>query len=142
MESNREVAVDSTHPILLFDGVCNLCNGTVQWIIERDRTGRVHFASLQSELGAQLLEAARLPKENLQSVMLYENGHIHTYSDAPLRVARYLDGGWSVLQYLAIVPRPIRDVVYRWIARNRYRWFGKRDACMIPTPELRHRFEN
>lgn len=127
-------------PILLFDGVCNLCNGAVQWVIRHDPEGRIHFAALQSEIGQQLLEKAGLPTEELSTVIFSHNGHLYTRSDAALELLRQLGGSWSLLYGLKIIPRPIRNGIYDWVARNRYRWFGKRESCMIPTPDLKARF--
>lgn len=127
-------------PILLFDGVCNLCNGTVQWIIRHDPAGRFRFAALQSPAGQRLLRRAGLPVDALDTVVLYEQGRFYTHSDVPLRVCRQLGAPWSWLYPLRFVPGALRDAVYRWVARHRYRWFGRRDQCMIPTPELRARF--
>jgi predicted DCC family thiol-disulfide oxidoreductase YuxK len=126
--------------ILLFDGVCNLCNGSVQFVIKRDPKGKFLYAPLQSEVGQALLEQYDLPVETMNSVVLVENGKVYTRSDAPLQVARGLGGLWPITAIFFLVPRFIRDGIYDWIARNRYRWFGKREACMIPTPELKQRF--
>lgn len=128
------------HPILLFDGVCNLCNGTVQWVLKHDSRGALRFASLQSDAGQQLLREAGLPGDEFNTVVLYESGLFYTRSDVVLRLFRHLGGAWAWLAWLSIVPRFIRDGIYDRIARNRYRWFGKRESCMMPTPELRSRF--
>ncbi|MCB0548247.1 MAG: thiol-disulfide oxidoreductase DCC family protein [Phaeodactylibacter sp.] len=128
------------HPVLLFDGVCNLCNGAVQFIIERDPKGVFRFASLQSAAAKNLLEPYPEAPEDISTIVLLENSRMYTRSDAALRAARHLPGAWPALYGFLIVPRSIRDAVYNWIARNRYRWFGKKDQCMIPTPELRDRF--
>lgn len=126
--------------ILLFDGVCHLCHGAVQFILQRDPHGRIHFASLQSEKGQELLSAYRY-EGNLQSVVLIEDGQLYTKSDAVLRVGRKLNGAWPALSLMGMAfPRRLRDVVYNWIARNRYRWLGKSDQCMLPTPDIRSRF--
>jgi predicted DCC family thiol-disulfide oxidoreductase YuxK len=126
--------------ILLFDGVCNLCHQAVQFIIHRDPHGRIHFASLQSEAGRMLLARFHLPETYLDSIVLIDDGKIYTQSTAALRIARKLHGWWPALYLLILVPRFIRDPLYKWIARNRYRWFGKREACLLPTPQLRKRF--
>ena len=126
--------------VVLFDGVCNLCNGSVQFIIRRDPAGRFRFASLQSEAGQALLRRHGLDPDDLSSVILVEDGRAYARSDAALRVARGLSGAWRAAGALRVVPRPLRDLVYGWVARNRYRWFGRREACMVPTPELRGRF--
>jgi predicted DCC family thiol-disulfide oxidoreductase YuxK len=130
----------ASHAVILFDGVCNLCNGFVRFIVERDPSGYFHFVSLQSELGLALLEGHDLPSTSLDSVVLVEGNRVHTRSDAVLRIARGLRGGWPLLTVFRIVPRPLRDFAYDWIAANRYRWFGRKDECMLPTPELRGRF--
>ncbi|NNE34797.1 MAG: thiol-disulfide oxidoreductase DCC family protein [Rhodothermales bacterium] len=131
---------DLTAPILLFDGVCNLCNRTVDFIVRHDTDGIVKFASLQSETGRALLDRAGLPGDYDASLVLVEDGRYTTESTAALRVARYLEAPWSWAHVLRIVPTFARDAVYRWISRNRYAWFGKRDTCRIPTAEERSRF--
>lgn len=125
--------------VILFDGVCNLCNGAVTFIIDRDPDAHFRFAPLQSEVGRALLGDAA-PSEALQSIVLLEGGERYTHSDAALRVARRLRGPWPLLYGLILLPRPLRDRLYTWVAENRYRWFGKRDACRLPTPELKGRF--
>lgn len=133
---------DATHPVVLFDGVCNLCNSSVQFIIDRDPKGTLRFASLQSEAAAKLLRQHDLtpPEGDPDSILLVEDGAVYSHSSAALRIARRLSGVWSVLYVFMLVPRPLRDLVYRFIARNRYRWFGKSEMCRVPTPELRERF--
>ncbi len=126
--------------ILLFDGVCNLCNGAVQFVIERDTRQAFKFASLQSEAGQSLLQRFQLPTEKFDSFVLVEGEKFYTESTAALRVTRQLPGAWSWLYAFIIVPKPIRDFVYRTIAKNRYRWFGIQESCMMPTPELKARF--
>lgn len=131
----------SMHPILLFDGVCNLCNGFVQFLIKRDPGGVFRFASLQSEAAEKLLdEKAPDLKDSLSTVVLIEGGQVYTHSDVALRVVRHLGGAWPLLQVFYILPKPLRDAIYNFVARNRYRWFGKKDQCMVPTPELKSRF--
>lgn len=129
-----------TQPILFFDGVCNLCNAAVTFVIERDTKAHFLFASLQSEMGRNVLKQLGRSPEQFDSFILWENGRFYERSTAALRVARHLSGGWPLLYGFMIVPKPLRDAAYSFIARNRYRWFGKRDACMIPTPELKARF--
>jgi predicted DCC family thiol-disulfide oxidoreductase YuxK len=127
--------------VVLFDGVCNLCNGAVNFIIDRDPSARFRFAALQSSQAAALLAPlGRVPEVEPTSFILVEDGHVYERSTAALRVARRLPGAWKLFYAFVVVPRPVRDVVYRFIARNRYRWFGKADACRMPTPELRARF--
>jgi len=122
--------------IVLFDGVCNLCNGAVKFILARDPRGRFRFASLQSNVARRLLHG----DASLESIVLIEAGTTYTKSAAALRIARGLRFPWPSLYALVAVPRPLRDWVYNWVARNRYRWFGKRDMCAVPTPQLRGRF--
>ncbi len=128
--------------ILLFDGVCNLCTGVVQFVIERDTQNKFRFASLQSEAGQAFLQKFRLPTQKFDSFILIEGDRYYTESRAALRLARQLPGAWSWLYGFIIVPKFIRDFVYRTVARNRYRWFGTQESCMIPTPELQARFLN
>ncbi len=129
-------------PVILFDGVCNLCNGSVQYVIRHDRDALFKFASLQSDSGQQLLHKYQLPLNNFNSFVLIEEEKIYTRSTAALRVARKLSGMVKLLYGFIIVPAFIRDTVYDLIARNRYKWFGKKDTCMIPTPALKSRFLN
>lgn len=132
--------MERNHPIVLFDGVCNLCSGSVQFILKRDPEGRFRFASLQSEAGRSLMTEHELDPDALSSVVVIEDGRAYQESSAALRIARHLPGAWKLLRVFVVIPRPIRDAVYRLIARNRYRWFGKTEACWLPTPELRARF--
>ena len=127
-------------PILLFDGVCNLCNGFVKEVITRDPKGIVRYASLQSTAGQQLLASMGLKDFSMDTVVLIEGKEIFVKSDVALRLFRHLGGGWSYLYYLSIIPKFIRDTVYDLIARNRYRWFGKKEVCMLPRPEWEDRF--
>lgn len=128
------------YPIILFDGVCNLCNGSVLFIIRRDPKARFRFASLQSTYGENFLKHNSLSTEEYDSIVLIEGGRFYTQSTAALRIAKRLNGAWPLLYAGIIIPKFIRDAMYNVIAKNRYRWFGKKDACMIPTPALRSRF--
>lgn len=130
---------DAAQAIVFFDGVCNLCNGAVQFILKRERAAALMFAPLQ---GKKFLAAAgHPPPETPDSILFFENGVFYRESDAVLRISRYLGQPWRFLGYLAwVLPRFLRDAIYRFIARNRYRWFGKREACYLPTPELKKRF--
>ena len=130
------------HSIILFDGVCNLCNGAVKFVIKRDNRNQFLFASLQSDEGKQILEEHNFPDNKMKSFFLVENGKVYDRSTAALRVARRLTGLWPLLYGFIIVPGFIRDGVYNWIAKNRYQWFGKKDECMMPTPELKAKFLN
>ena len=132
--------MEDKNAIVLFDGVCNFCNDSVNFTISRDPKGYFKFAALQSEEGQALLKQHQLPLETLDTLVLVEDGKAYTYSSAPLRIARKLSGLWPMLFIFIIVPSFIRHAVYKFIARNRYKWFGKKDACMMPTPEIRSRF--
>jgi predicted DCC family thiol-disulfide oxidoreductase YuxK len=129
-----------TAPILLFDGVCNLCNASVQWVLTHDRKGIFHFAALQSDTGKAILQKWGRPTEDFDSVVLIDGDRLLLHSDVPLEIVRRIGGGWRLLYVFKIIPRPIRDVIYRWVARNRYRWFGKKESCMLPQPEWKSRF--
>ncbi|GAA3917420.1 thiol-disulfide oxidoreductase DCC family protein [Hymenobacter algoricola] len=127
---------------ILFDGVCNLCNGFVQFVIRHDAAGRFRFASLQSASGQALLAAhgITLPATGPETVLLVEGGQVYTHSTAVLRIARGLGGAWRLLYAGRLLPRAFRDALYRFVARHRYQWFGRQDACTLPTPELQQRF--
>jgi predicted DCC family thiol-disulfide oxidoreductase YuxK len=125
---------------ILFDGVCNLCNSSVQFVINRDPHRSFQFAALQSISGKALLQQHHLPEANLYSVILIREGTVYQRSSAALQIARGLTGWWPLLYAFIIVPPFIRNAVYDWIASNRYRWFGEKNECMIPTPELKSRF--
>jgi predicted DCC family thiol-disulfide oxidoreductase YuxK len=130
----------SDHPIILFDGVCTLCNGWVQFIIKRDSPALFRFATLQSQTGQRLLAQYGLSLRSMETMVLIDGGSAFTKSDAALRIARYLPGVWPLFDILCIVPRFLRNRAYDLVARNRYRWFGKHDVCMVPTGDMRHRF--
>lgn len=126
--------------VIFFDGLCNLCNGAVQFTIERDKQNLFRFASLQSAYAAEKLTPFNIASENLDSFILLENGRVYLRSSAALRVAKKLNGLWPLLYGFIIVPGFIRDAVYNYIAKNRYKWFGKQESCWIPTPELKSKF--
>ena len=130
----------ATHPLILFDGVCNLCNGFVQFVIERDPPGRFQFAALQSEAARRVLGVHGAPGPLADSVVLIEEGKVYTGSTAALRIARGLRFPWPVVGVLLAIPRPWRDGIYAGVARRRYRWFGRREQCMVPTAATRSRF--
>ncbi len=130
------------NPIVLFDGVCNLCNSFVQFIIKRDKKKQFLFASLQSSRGQKLLKQHNLPTGFIDSFVLIHNDKAYTKSGGALQVAKLLGGFYSIFHVFIIVPRFIRDAVYNLIGRNRYKWFGKRESCTIPTLELKARFLN
>ena len=134
------VTQSSDQWIILFDGVCNLCNGSVQFIINRDKKRRFRFASLQSEFGQQQLKEIGLDPNQLHTIIFIKGKSFYNRSNAALEIARYLDGIWPVLYGFKIIPTFLRDAVYNLVAKNRYEVFGKKDACRLPTPELRYRF--
>jgi predicted DCC family thiol-disulfide oxidoreductase YuxK len=127
-------------PVILFDGICNFCNRSINFLIRQDKQKRFRFAPLQSEAGQKLLEQYHLPKKDFDSFVLIENGNVYKCSTAGLRLYSMLPWYWKWTQVFWLVPKFFRDGIYRFIAKNRYRWFGKKEACMIPTPEMRSRF--
>ena len=129
------------HALVLFDGVCNLCNGAVNFIIDHDPDGYFRFAPLQSEIARSYLDDDLSPAD-LSTLVLIEDNRTYVRSTAALRIARHLSGPWSLLSAALLLPRPLRDAVYRWVAQNRYHWFGRRDQCRVPTPGLQDRFLN
>ena len=130
------------NPVILFDGVCNFCNNAVNFVLRRDKKKQILFAPLQSETGKKLLEQYKLPMDDMHSFVFIEKGSVYTRSTAALRVCRYLSALWPLCYGAIIVPRFIRDAINDWIAKNRYKWFGVRQECMIPTPEIKARFLN
>ena len=129
-----------SRPIVFFDGVCNLCNKSVQFIIKRDKKKKFLFASLQGKHGQELLKKNDLPNDALNSFLLLEGERLYTHSTGALRVLKHLGGGWKILYGFIFLPKLLRDPIYNIIARNRYKWFGKKDQCMIPEPGLKERF--
>ena len=127
-------------PILLFDGHCNLCNAWIQFIVKRDSAGTIRFASLQSGAGRRLLEEHKIDENYIESLVFFEEERFSVSSTTALRTLSYLDDWQKHLIFLTDIPRSLRDLVYRFIARNRYKWFGRREQCMIPTTELSKRF--
>lgn len=126
--------------IVLFDGDCNFCDSSVQFIIKRDPAAHFLFTSLQSDKGVELVKQYNIPAD-VDSLVLIENGKAFTKSSAALRIAKKLDGLWHLFFLFILVPRKIRDGVYDYVAKNRYKWFGKKeDACMLPPPDVRKRF--
>ena len=128
------------HPLILFDGVCNLCNGAVQFVINRDKEGMFRFASLQSSSADRYLKKFRVKGQHLYSILLIKDNKLYDQSNAILEIARELSGLWPALYAFKIIPAFIRNAIYKLVASNRYRIFGKKDECMIPTPELKARF--
>ena len=128
------------NPVILFDGVCNFCNSAVNFTLKRNTKANIRFAPMQSEAGQKLLQQYTLPVDDMQSFIFIENGIVYKQSTAGLKVCRHLRGFWPMCYVFMIVPKFIRDGIYNWIAKNRYKWFGVKQACMIPTPEVRSRF--
>ena len=126
--------------LILFDGVCNFCNRAVNFVIDRDKAGYFKFAPLQSEIGEETRDRHGIDMLTTDSIVLVENEHAFLHSTAALKIARRLDGLWPAFYAFIIVPKPLRDWAYRLFASCRYKLFGRQDACMIPTPEVRARF--
>ena len=130
----------STHSIILFDGVCNLCNEAVNFVIKRDTGNVFKFTPLQEKQGVLLLKMHAVDTQKLDSIVLIENEKVYVKSSAALRIARKMSNLWPLFFVFLIIPSFIRDGVYDFIAKNRYKWFGKKEQCMIPTPGLREKF--
>ena len=138
--SYRQKDDATSPPVVLFDGVCRLCNRSVNYILRIDRTGRLKMASLQSEYGRRVLEGHGLKSDPLDSMMLLEGTRLTTKSTAVIRISKYLGGAWPMCMMALIIPRLIRDFLYDIIAKNRYRWFGKYDNCPLPDAKYEDRF--
>lgn len=132
--------METNHPIVFFDGVCNFCNYWVNFAIKRDKEKRLKFASLQGEYAKKILPPLGINQTLVDSVVLVDNGKVYTQSSAAFRICKYLDGGWKLGYGLMVIPKIIRDFFYGFIARNRYRWFGKKESCMVPGPGIKERF--
>ena len=133
--------MENSKKIILFDGVCNLCNRSVQFVIKRDKDDVFRFAALQSESGQKLVRERSLDTSTTDSIILIEPGiAYYTKSDAALQIGRQLRGYRTISTVLNLIPSRLRNIVYDFVARNRYKWYGKRDACMLPTPELKAKF--
>ena len=128
------------NPIVFFDGVCNFCNYWVNFSIRRDKNKKLRFAPLQGTTAASVLPSYSANPTEVESVLLLEKGKLYRDSSAALRIAKNLGGGWKLLYGLIIVPKFIRDAVYKWIARNRYKWYGRREQCMVPGTGIQERF--
>lgn len=127
--------------IILFDGICNLCNSAVQYIIKRDKNDEFRFATLQGEIGQQLINERTIDTSKLDSIILIEPGiAYYSKSTAALKISQSFGGFWKMAYVLKLIPRQLRDIVYDWVARNRYGWYGKKEKCMVPTPELKTKF--
>lgn len=129
-----------SNPLILFDGVCNLCSSWVQFVIKRDPTGMFRFASLQSGIGQDFLKSAHYPSGEFTSIILVKGPDYYLKSGAVLRIMQKLKFPWSMMVVFLLVPPFLRNFVYDIVAKNRYRWFGKQDECMVPTPDLKSRF--
>ncbi|WP_443946306.1 thiol-disulfide oxidoreductase DCC family protein [Pedobacter sp. AW1-32] len=129
-----------THPVIFFDGVCNLCNASVQFVLTHEKRDYFRFSALQGDYVRKLLPQFDIEIGNSNSVVLLENGLLYTKSTAALRIARRLNGLWPLLYSLIIVPKFLRDWVYNIIAKNRYKWWGRQETCWVPTPELKTKF--
>ncbi len=136
---SKEAAQQFKGSLILFDGVCNLCNGFVQFVLKNEQKPNFYFAPLQSEFGQNILTQYNL-SNNLETVIVIKNDKVLTQSDAALEIARDLKFPWPVVYFFKIIPGSIRNSIYKWVAKNRYNWFGKKESCMIPTPELKKRF--
>lgn len=130
----------NTNPVILFDGVCNLCNSSVQFVIKHDPKRQFRFASIQGDYGQQVLKQFHLPPDSLNSFILLKDNQIYTHSTGALKVAKQLSGAWPLLYAFIIIPAFIRNAVYQFIANNRYKWFGKKESCAMPSPELKALF--
>lgn len=137
---NHSFMNTAARPIILFDGVCNFCNGAINFLIRQDRTGQLLFAPLQSSAGQALLQQYGLPTEQFGSFVLIKSGNVYQKSSAALQVVPHLPWYWQWAKLGALLPVRWRDGLYDFIARNRYRWFGKQAVCMVPTKEVRARF--
>lgn len=126
--------------IILFDGVCNLCNASVNFVIKHDKKAQFLFASFQSDAAKEIMLHFNLKNLKLDSIVLVEGEKIYEKSTAALKIAKHLDGGFKAFYAFFIVPKFLRDLVYIFIAKNRYQWFGKRESCMVPSLELKNRF--
>lgn len=130
----------NSQSIILFDGVCNFCNGAVNFAIRHDKKGIIKFAPLQSAIGQQLLKQYNLPTQQMDSFIFIDGNVAYTQSTAAIKVCSNLNGLWPMCKVFLIVPKFIRDGLYNWVAKNRYKWFGEKESCMIPTPDIRARF--
>ena len=127
-------------PIVLFDGICNYCNAMINFIIKQDKKNKYLFATLQSGAGQKILKQWNLPGDSFESFLILDNGKLYSKSTAALRLYNQLPWYWKWTQLFWIFPKFIRDAVYNIIAKNRYKWFGRKEECMVPTSELKERF--
>lgn len=135
------MSMENQHKIVLFDGVCNLCNGAIQFMIKHDKKDVFRYAALQSDVGKKLVAERHIDTEKLDSIILIEPGiAYYDKSDAALEIGKHLEGYRTISSILSLIPMSLRNIVYDFIARNRYRWYGKKEECMIPTPALKAKF--
>ncbi|MFT4566422.1 MAG: putative DCC family thiol-disulfide oxidoreductase YuxK [Saprospiraceae bacterium] len=139
MDQNELNLLSKEHPIVFYDGVCNLCDGFVNFVIRNDPQGKIKFCALQDEQAVQIRKEARI-EDNIDTVVGLHNEKIHTHSDVLFLVAEKLGGYWLFILPLQYFHKGFRDLIYRWVARNRYNWFGKRETCIIPSSDLTARF--
>lgn len=132
--------MNKVNPVVLFDGVCNLCNSSINYIIDRDKSGYFKFAALQTDAGKQLLSQYNLPAQDYKSIVLIQNNRVYSKSTAVLHICKRMSGLWPLFYGFIILPKFLRDPLYDVVAKNRYHWFGKLDSCKIPTKELASRF--
>ncbi len=130
----------SSNNILLYDGICNICNASVQFVLNHEKNGQISFVSLQSELGIKLLKTHGLPTDYTDSLVFIEKNLAYTHSDAALHIAKHLKIPFSWLRIGMFLPKSFRNTIYNFIAKNRYKWFGKKESCMLPDPKIKHRF--
>lgn len=135
MGTNTEI-----NRIVFFDGVCNLCNASVNFIIDRDPHSKFKFAALQSDIAKEMLPDFKIDPNELESFVFYEDNKVYRRSRAALEIARRMRGGWPLFYAFVVIPGFVRDAIYNFVARNRYKWFGRQDSCRMPTPELSSRF--
>ena len=140
MPPNVSKVIHSLDHVVVFDGVCNLCAYSVKFILSHEANQLLRFMPLQSPAGAQLMSELGFDASDAKTFVLIADGRTYVKSDAAIRLSRYFSGAWALLRVLKIIPRPIRNWAYDVIATNRYRWFGRKDSCMVPTPALRERF--
>lgn len=127
------------YPFIFFDGICVLCNGTIDFVLKHDKGKHFRYVPLQSEAGKKAIKKLKLPPDT-DSVILYHENQVFTESDAAIEIVRLLPIPWKWLVVVKIIPKGVRDNIYRWIAKNRYRWFGEKESCRIPTPEEKQFF--
>ena len=137
-ESGKNQFIESNKKLILFDGVCNLCNSAIQFMIKHDKEDAFRYAALQSDIGKKLIAERNIDTEKVDSILLIEPGiAYYDKSDAALQIGKHLKGYRTISSILYMIPSGLRNIVYDFIARNRYKWYGKKEACMIPTPELK-----